>query len=76
MSEAALVFTVLSSAVIVLGGLAALTRAIWRAAQDLRDNKQATTRNTEALDKLAAQMDGRLTAIEARLSRLEGGPGV
>lgn len=65
------VLAILASAVIVLGGLTALTRAIFRAAVDLRDNKLATTRNTEALDKLAAQMDGRLTAIESRLSALE-----
>ena len=69
------VLAILASAVIVLGGLTALTRSIWRAAQDLRDNKLATTRNTLALDNLATQMDGRLTAIESRLRRLEAGPG-
>lgn len=72
MNGAGTVLAVLASAVIVLGGLAAVTRAIWRVAQDLRDNKQATQANTQALSNLAKQMDGRLTAIETRLARLEG----
>lgn len=72
MSSASAVVAILASAVIVLGGLSALTRAIWKAAQDLRDNKLATQSNTTALGNLAAQMDGRLTAIESRLSHLEG----
>jgi carbon starvation protein CstA len=66
------VLAILASAMIVLTGLTALTRSIWRAAQDLRDNKQATTRNTSALDNLGQQMSGRLAAIEGRLSHLEG----
>jgi hypothetical protein len=66
------VLAILASAVIVLGGLVAVTRAIWNVAQDLRDNKQATLRNTEALGNLATQMDGRLSNIETRLGRLEG----
>lgn len=65
------VLAILASAVIVLTGLVAVTRAIWRIAQDLRDNKQATTRNTSALDNLATQMNGRLTSIEDRLGRVE-----
>jgi hypothetical protein len=73
LNEVATVTAILGSSVIVLGGLAALTRAVFRAAVDLRDNKAATTRNTEALDNLGKQMDGRLTAIETRLGRLEGG---
>ena len=73
MNEAALVFTILSSAVIVLGGLTAVARGLWKAAQDLRDNKSATQANTVALANLGTQMDGRLTSIEQRLGRLEGG---
>lgn len=71
MSAAAGVFAILASAVIVLTGIVALTRAIWRVAQDLRDNKSATQANTKAVDNLAAQMDGRITSIEKRLSDLE-----
>jgi hypothetical protein len=76
-SGAGSVLAVLASAVIVLSGMAALSRAVWVAAQDLRDNKHATAANTRALDNLAAQLDGRLTAIERRLGRLEspGGGG-
>jgi hypothetical protein len=70
-SSAAGVLAVLASAVIVLTGIVALTRAIWRVAQDLRDNKAATQANTKAVDNLAAQMDGRITSIEKRLSDLE-----
>jgi hypothetical protein len=66
------VFAILASAVIVLTGVVALTRAVWRVAQDLRDNKTATQANTRALGNLGPQMDGRLTSIEARLSQLEG----
>lgn len=72
MNEAATVIAILASAVIVLGGLAALVRAIWHVAQDLRDNKRATEENTGALHNLATQMDGRLSSIEQRLGRLEG----
>ena len=71
MSTAGTVLAILASAVIVLGGLTAVTRAIWKVAQDLRDNKNATNANTDALQKLATQMDGRLTAIEQRLASLE-----
>jgi len=71
MSAAGAVLAILASAVIVLTGIIALTRAVWRVAQDLRDNKNATQANTKAVDNLAAQMDGRITLIEKRLSDLE-----
>jgi hypothetical protein len=58
------IFALLASAVIVLGGLIALARSVWNAAQDIRDNKTATQANTSALKELRAQIDGRLTAIE------------
>jgi predicted thioesterase len=70
-NEIATVVAIFASSVIVLTGLVAVTRAIWHIAQDLRDNKAATTRNTTALEHLATQMDGRLTSIESRLSRIE-----
>jgi hypothetical protein len=64
---------ILASAIVVLGGLAALTRAIWKVASDIRDNEQATTRNTKAIVDLTNQMDGRLTRIEDRIAALETG---
>lgn len=69
---AAIILTMLASSVVVLGGLVALTRAIWKAAQDLRDNKQATVKNTEAIADLSMKMDGRITSLEARMTVVEG----
>lgn len=71
----AIVLTMLASAVIVLGGLAALTRAIWKAAQDVRDNKRATQANTVAITELSVKMDGRITSLETRVSTVEGAIG-
>lgn len=65
------VLAILASAVVVLSGLAVLTRAIWRIAQDIRDNQAATSANTRALAQLTSQLDGRLTSIEGRLSAVE-----
>jgi hypothetical protein len=65
------IFAIMASAIVVLGGLVALTRSIWHAAQDIRDNKIATVKNTEAIGELSVNMDGRLTVIESRLSSLE-----
>lgn len=64
MNTTALVLTTLASAVIVLGGLAAVTRALWHVAQDLRDNQRATQANTTALGELRTVMDGRVAALE------------
>jgi hypothetical protein len=66
------VIAILASAVIVLGGLAAVTRALWKVAQDIRDNKQATQENTTAITDLSTKMDGRITALEAWRLRMEG----
>lgn len=65
------VFTILASAVIVLGGLAALVRAIWRIAQTLRDNTTATKQLSTNLEKLIASIDGRFGALAERVTRLE-----
>ena len=72
MTAAESVFALFASVVLVVGGLATLARAIWSAAQDLRDNKTATVANTTALRELRARIDSRLTAIEQRLSANEG----
>jgi hypothetical protein len=70
-SEVATVVAILSSAVVVLGGLVAVTRALWKVAQDIRDNKLATEENTVALADLTTKMDGRITALEAWRVRQE-----
>lgn len=71
MSAVATVFAIMAAAVVVLGGLIALTRALWKVAQDIRDNKVATVANTRAVEELSTKMDGRITSLEARVSRLE-----
>lgn len=72
MTQVGAVIAILASAVIVLGGLAAVTRALWKVAQDIRDNKQATQENTTAITDLSTKMDGRITALEAWRLRMEG----
>jgi predicted PurR-regulated permease PerM len=71
-TSASAVFAILASAVIVLGGLVALVRAIWRIAQTLRDNTKATQTLTGKLDSLATSIDGRFDALVERVTRLEG----
>lgn len=71
MSSAAAVAAILGSAIIVLGGLVSLVRAIWRIAQTLRDNTRATQGLTGKLDHLAASIDGRFDALVTRVSALE-----
>jgi hypothetical protein len=66
------VLAICASAVLVLTGLAAVTRALWKIAQDIRDNKKATEDNTEALAVLSTKMDGRITSLEAWRLRMEG----
>jgi len=65
------VTAILASAVIVLGGLAALVRAIWNIAQTLRDNTKATRSLTDNLDKLTASIDGRFDKLVERVTSLE-----
>lgn len=64
MSSVQSVFGILASAVAVLGGLIYLTRALLRLAFDIRDNKNATVRNTVALKEFSAQIEGRMARIE------------
>lgn len=74
MGSAEAVTAILASAVIVLGGLVTLTRAIWHAATDLRDNKSATVANTRALGELSTNLDGRIGKLETRVTALESRP--
>lgn len=64
MSLVVSVFVILGSAVAVATGLVALTRAVFRAAVDLRDNKNATIANTRALKDLASHVNGRIESVE------------
>lgn len=68
---AATIFAILASAVIVLGGLAALVRAIWKTATTLRDNTQATRELTEKLEEYTKSTDGRFEKLADRVDRLE-----
>jgi len=68
---AATIFAILASAVIVLGGLAALVRAIWKTATTLRDNTTATKALTDRLDGLAQHVDGRIDSLADRIGKLE-----
>lgn len=71
MTGAATVFTILASAVIVVGGLVAVTRALFNVATDIRANKIATEANTSALEKLKDTMDGRISSLEVRMATVE-----
>ena len=79
---AATIFAILASAVIVLGGLAALVRAIWKTATTLRDNTTATRDAmaatkalTDRLDGLARSVDGRIDSLAERVGKLERAAG-
>ena len=65
------IFAILASAVVVLTGLVAVTRALWKAAQDVRDNKAATQANTRAVQELSTKMDGRIGSLETRMTEVE-----
>jgi hypothetical protein len=62
---------VLASAIIVMGGLLALVRAVWKLAQTIRDSIRATKDLSRKFDAFTPVIDGRLDAIEARVDRLE-----
>lgn len=70
-STASTVFAILASAVVVLGGIAALTRAIWKTATTLRDNTVATRRLTERLEEYTKAADGRFDTLNERLTGVE-----
>ena len=61
----------LASAVIVLGGLAALVRAVFKFAVTMRDNTTATKDLTAQLGDLTTSIDGRFDKLADRVSALE-----
>ncbi len=70
-STASTVFAILASGVVVLGGIAALVRAIWRTASTLRDNTNATRKLTERLEEYTKASDGRFDLLSDRLMDVE-----
>jgi hypothetical protein len=56
---------------VVSAGLLMVARAVWKAAQDMRDNKTATQANTRALDSLKALMETRISVVEERVWHIE-----
>lgn len=69
--EVATIFAIAASAVVVLGGLIALVRAIWKVANLIRDNTQATQHLTTRMDALATSVDGRFDQLMHRVETLE-----
>lgn len=69
-TQVATIFAILASAVIVLGGLAALVRAIWKTASILRDNTSATQGLTKRMDELSASVDGRFDKLVQRVDSI------
>jgi hypothetical protein len=64
-------FAIFASAVIVIGGLAALVRAIWRVSTAMRDNTLAVRSLTTQLNDLAVSVDGRFDKLADRVAKLE-----
>lgn len=65
------IFAILAAAVVVLGGLVALVRSIWRVAITMRDNTTATEDLTEKLNEFIKVVDGRFEKLDVRVSSLE-----
>lgn len=64
-------FAIFASAVIVIGGLSALVRAIWRVSTAMRDNTLALRSLTTRMDELAVSVDGRFDKLAERVAQLE-----
>lgn len=74
MGSVGAIVAILASAVIVVGGLVALARAVWKAAQTIRDNIVATRALTTRFDKFDPATEARLAALEGRMTALETHP--
>jgi hypothetical protein len=70
-NTAGTIFAILSCSVVVLCGIAALIRAIWHLAQDLRDNKIATRENTKAINRMSTRVNNRITRLERWRATIE-----
>jgi len=71
MSVLATSLTILASAVIVLGGLAALVRSLLKIRDTITGNTRATTDLTSKLHDLTASIDGRFDQLAERVTALE-----
>ena len=71
MTNTEAVAAILGSAVVVLGGLAALTRSLLRIRDTIRDNTRATGDLTTGMSELRESLDGRFTSLEGRVSAVE-----
>lgn len=69
--QASTIFAILAAAVVVLGGLGALVRAIWGVSNMLRDNTVAVRSLTTRMDELAVSVDGRFDKLAERVAQLE-----
>lgn len=65
------VFAILASTVVVLGGIVALVRVIWRVSNMLRDATVAIGKLTAQLNDLTGDIDTRLDRISERVHDLE-----
>ena len=63
--------TALASAVIVLTGVGALLKSVWKIAQTIKDNTVATKQLSEKLEGFSAVVDGRITDLDHRVLELE-----
>lgn len=70
MTRVSVDLAILASAVIVLGGLAALVRALLRIRDTIRDNTKATAGLTERLDEFVPIANGRMERLERALLRM------
>jgi hypothetical protein len=70
-SSAGVIAAVLTSSIVVLTGLTALVRAIWRVSMTLRDNTAATGQLSVAFGKFSDNAELTLTNHEQRITRIE-----
>jgi hypothetical protein len=64
----------LAGAVLILGGVAALIRALFKFAVTMRDNTVATKNLTGKLEDLTTSIDGRFDLLAERVAALERRP--
>jgi len=70
-TAAGAILSILASSVIILGGLLAVVRALWHLVSAIRESIGATKTLTRKFEEFTPAVDGRLSSIEDRLSRLE-----
>jgi hypothetical protein len=65
------ILATLASATVVVVALAALVRAVFKFALNIRDNTKATQELSGKLEDLTASIDGRFDKLVARVDALE-----